>query len=264
MSTKILPFFHRIRTRKVWRGFSLIEAMVGIFIISVVIGGPMVIASRAAQDIRYSKEVFSATFLGEEAIELIRYKKDSFALECNANGSSTGCPEIANPYSNITVPNTGLPSHLNEENNEAAWRLFKNQFGYNTGTLCFSPQGCTFDILSILSSSATSAPVFYDASSTGNNACDTLYQDPSSLTNGTTSISAYDFLYLCAPHRATSSIDAQVSRIVKMTSTTTSALIGASYDHDYADTIKVDVSMHYKFKGFDKTITVTDFIRPRS
>lgn len=231
--------------KKYLRGFSLIEAMVGIFIISVVIGGPMTIAGRAAQGIRSSKEIFTSTFLGEEAIELIRFKRDTLFLECS-DVLSVNCGIIT--YAGVAEIAPGDP----------AWRIFKAQFGY-PNSLCFSANGCTFDDQSILLSPIATSTEVYDASSTS---CGTLYQDRTSQLKDIPNASSLGFMYLCGTHKVASSTDAQITRVIKMTSTSTAAC--PSFDCSYSDDIKVDVNMTYRFNGSNKTITVTDFIKPRS
>ena len=234
------------------RGFTLIEAMMGIFIISVSIGGPMVIAGRAAQEIRYSRELFAATFLGQEAIELIRYRRDSVFLECS-DPSSSMCLNASS-----TIPTNPLVQELP---NETAWKVFKNQFGGANGNFCFSAAGCVFDIYGLLKNPTVDGiPTdLYDATSVN---CNSFYQDRSTQINNSTATSSTDFMYLCNNHAASRGVDTQTRRVVKMTSMTSATC--PSYECSYNDNIKVDVTVFYNYRGTQKSLMVTDFIKPRS
>ncbi len=231
-------------------GFTLIEAMIGIFIISVSIGGPMVIAGRAAQEIRYSRELFTATFLGQEAIELVRFRRDSVFMECS-DPSSAMC---------LAASSTILSTGVQETPNETAWKVFKNQFGGTSNTYCFSVNGCVFDMYGILKNpNANAIPVdLYDASTSN---CSSLNQDRSVQINNITSTSSTDFMYLCNDHTTTKAINTQIRRVVKLTSM---GSVCPSYECSYRDDVRVDVTIFYNYRGTQKSIVVTDFIKPRS
>ncbi len=233
-------------------GFSLVEAMAGIFILSIVIGGPMVIAGRAAQDIRQSKESFTATYLAQELIELIRYKRDSIFLEC-LDATSLNCPLSTFP---------GDPSGVvTEFPQEAAWRIFKDHFGSAPPSiiLCFSAEGCTFDSRSILSSPIARPTDIYTPT---NASCSSLYQDDSNSLEYGTATSSLDYMFLCNSHKAIASVDTGMKRTVNMVSSSTFPT--GSYDALYGDEIRVDITIKYPFRGSIKTLIVTDYIRPRS
>ncbi len=226
------------------RGFTLVEALAGIFILTVVIGGPMSIAGRAAQDVRQSKQTFIATYLAQESIELLRFKRDSLFLECG---------DVATA---ICIPTTftGSSGQVAEFPNEAAWRLFKTQLA-----VCFLPNGCTFDTKSILSSPLAVPADIYDPASAS---CSSLYQDVSKLSQPYYVSSAPDFMFFCSTHKPALALDTGIMRVVKMTSTTTFS--GPSYDSYYGDEVKVDVTLYYTFKGIKKSLMVTDYIKPRA
>lgn len=246
--------FNSIRKKNFFRAFTLVEAMMGIFIISVSVGGPMVVAGRAAQEIRYSRDIFITTFLAEEAIELIRFHRDSIFLECSDQNSA-----MCLAASSTVV---GYPT-VQELPNETAWKVFKNQFGYSGGTLCFSATGCVFDGYSMLiNPTQNSIPMgIYEASS---DSCYSFFQDKRSQISGenTPSLSSLDFMYLCSEHAPNGSTDTRIRRVVKMTALSTS--LCPSYDCMYNDDIKVDVTTFYEYRGSQRSVTVTDFIKPRS
>lgn len=58
------------------RGFTLIETLVSITILTLAITGPMTIAARSIQATRYAKDSLIATFLAQDALEFMIAKKD--------------------------------------------------------------------------------------------------------------------------------------------------------------------------------------------
>ncbi len=243
-STLYLALKKKILSRFFERGFTLVEALVGIFILTIVIGGPMTIAGRAAQDVRQSKQTFIATYLAQESVELLRFKRDSLFLECGDVTTSICTP--------TTFAGSGGP--VSEFPNESAWRLFKTQLA-----ACFLPNGCTFDTKSIISSPLAVPTDIYDPADAS---CSTLYQDTSKLAQPYYLPDASDFMFFCSTHKPALAIDTGMTRVVKMTSTTTFS--GPSYDSYYGDEVKVDVTIFYTFKGMKKSLMVTDYIKPRA
>ena len=241
----------KVRKSAPIRGFSLVEAMAGIFILSIVVGGPIVIAGRAAQDIRQSKEAFTATYLAQELIELIRYKRDSIFLECS-DATSVNC---------ALSTFTGTSGPVNEFTQEAAWRIFKDHFGSTppVNTLCFSAEGCTFDARSIITSPVIRPLDIYVPTSSS---CSSLYQDDSNSLEYAAGTSSLDYIFLCNSHKALASTDTRLKRTVRMMSSST--FPDGSYDALYGDEIRVEVTVNYPFRGSTKTLIVTDYIKPRS
>lgn len=234
------------------KGFTLVEAMVGIFIISVVIGGPMVLAGRAAQDIRFSKEVFNASYLAEEGVELVRFKRETLLLECGDPSSTVCVKQSLNPvYTAI--------AGVTETNGEAGWRLFKAQFGAPNSN-CFSSSGCTFDTFSILKN-ASGTPELYDPASSF---CHTLYVDRSAQLEATTTMTSTDFMYTCFKNKTPKAVDSELRRVVYMTSTSTALVGPGTYEGDYNDDVRIDVKVFFKYKGTERSVTMTDFLKSRS
>lgn len=58
-------------------GFTLIETLVAITILLVAIGGPLTLATKSLFSAIVAKDQFIATYLVQDAIEYIRYKRDS-------------------------------------------------------------------------------------------------------------------------------------------------------------------------------------------
>ena len=61
-------------------GFTLVEAFVAITILLVTIVGPMTIAARGLQSAFFARDQLTAFYLGQEAIETVRFWRDTYAL----------------------------------------------------------------------------------------------------------------------------------------------------------------------------------------
>jgi prepilin-type N-terminal cleavage/methylation domain-containing protein len=62
------------------KGFTLLETLVAIFILTLSITGPVYIASVAFHNTLDSRDNISAQYIAEEVVEVIRNKRDKFAL----------------------------------------------------------------------------------------------------------------------------------------------------------------------------------------
>lgn len=67
------------------QGFTLIETLVAVFILVTAIAGPLTIASRGLTTALVAKDQVTAFYLAQDAVEYIRYKRDS---ACLASGVS--------------------------------------------------------------------------------------------------------------------------------------------------------------------------------
>lgn len=66
------------------RGFTLIETLMAIFILSVALTGPLTIASKGLQTVLIAKDQTTAYYLAQDAMEYVRFKRDSNTLEGKA------------------------------------------------------------------------------------------------------------------------------------------------------------------------------------
>jgi prepilin-type N-terminal cleavage/methylation domain-containing protein len=66
--------------RSIVAGFTLIETLVAILILSIAIVGPLTIASRGLGAALVSKDETTAYYLAQDAIEYVRFKRDSNRL----------------------------------------------------------------------------------------------------------------------------------------------------------------------------------------
>ncbi|MGC9602477.1 MAG: prepilin-type N-terminal cleavage/methylation domain-containing protein [Minisyncoccia bacterium] len=76
-----------MHTRK---GFTLVETLIAISVLAIAITGPLVIAQEGLQAALISKDQITAFYLAQDAIEYIRYARDTNCLV--AGSSSSGCP----------------------------------------------------------------------------------------------------------------------------------------------------------------------------
>lgn len=103
------------------RGFTLIETLVAVLLLSAAIAGPLTIASKGLRATLVAKDQFIAFYLAQDAIEYVRYVRDSNCIA--SGGGATGCP--------VNVWLNGL----------GAWGGSSWEGG------CFSASGCYFDSL---------------------------------------------------------------------------------------------------------------------
>ncbi len=93
--------FHLKKKKRGKNGFTLIEALVAITILTISIEGPMVAASTGLKNSTYARDQIVAFYIAQEGIEMIRSIRDSNALNnapwltgidasC-ANGAGSGC-----------------------------------------------------------------------------------------------------------------------------------------------------------------------------
>lgn len=73
---------------KYTRGFTLVETLVAVLLLSVAIAGPLTVASRAFSASVVAKEQVIAYYLAQDALEYVRFKRDS---NCLASGTAAPC-----------------------------------------------------------------------------------------------------------------------------------------------------------------------------
>ncbi len=212
------------------RGFTLIETLVSTFIITLVILGPLTLASRASSYARITKDTLIATYLAQESIELLRHQQDSVYVRCVQEAGSTCVP-------------TG-----SESIPDAAWRTFRNRLNSTSGTSCFSNEnasGCSYDFID-MTSNEDITPTKYVSTAAF---CSSL------------SLQATTNLYVCSGRASGSGYTTtKFGRSVSITSIPT--LTGT--EQNYNDDLRVVVTVTFRrTDGYLNQFKVTDFLHAR-
>lgn len=74
---------------KVQKGFTLVETLAAVLLLSIALAGPMVIAQKGLQTALTAKDQDTAYNLAQDAVEYIRWARDT---NCLTAAASTGCP----------------------------------------------------------------------------------------------------------------------------------------------------------------------------
>lgn len=221
-------FFTFLYTRRTEvKGFTLIETLVSTFIITMVILGPLTLASRASAYARITKDTLIATYLAQESIELIRHQQDSVYIRCVQEAGTTCLPT-----STESIP-------------DAAWRTFRNRFNSVSGVSCFAvenPNGCSYDFIDMTTNEDTT-PTKYDSTLAF---CNTL------------SLQASTNLYVCSGRASGAGYSlTKFSRSISITSIPT--LSGA--EQNYNDDLRVTVTVSFRrSNGYLNQVKVVDFL----
>jgi prepilin-type N-terminal cleavage/methylation domain-containing protein len=86
--------FKKIRKR-MGKGFTLIETLMAVLLLSVAIAGPLTIASKSLQATLIAKDQDTAFYLAQDGIEYVRWVRDTNTLKCNATNSCTASSWLA-------------------------------------------------------------------------------------------------------------------------------------------------------------------------
>ncbi len=222
-----MSFFLNLKLKRSVRAFTLIETLVSVMIITTVILGPLTIAMGASSYARQTKDTMVASYLAQEALELLHHQQDSVFLRCI--GQSDTCP----------IPIGETPS-------QTAWRIFHDRLAANAqGASCFSTDngaGCAYDFINMTSDEDFS-PTKYSFSS---NSCSRLSESP-------------QHFYVCAgAHGQEGYKDTSFSRTISITSIPT-------FDANYNNDLRVTVTVSFRRStGYTRQIKVIDFLHARA
>ncbi len=103
-----------IKNKKTNKGFTIIEAIVAIFILTVSVSSMLGVTASSIASARYARNEITANYLLQEAVDSIRNSRDTIAFE-------------------------------RRESYGDAWGVFLGRYGYPTNK-CFSENGCYLDI----------------------------------------------------------------------------------------------------------------------
>lgn len=140
------------------RGFTLLETLASIAIISLVIVGPLSVLSNSSSYARQTKDVIIATYLAEESIELLQNQYDSLYIFCKKSPGATDAGGLC------------LPTGTEATTGQTSWRLLKQRLGSpSTLPSCFGDEsashGCSFDTLDMTGDVTAVPPPRYAADS---------------------------------------------------------------------------------------------------
>lgn len=75
------------------RGFTLIETMLAVLLLTTAIAGPLTIASRGLMAAVVAKDQITAFYLAQDAMEYVRFVRDSACLTAGPQTVAGGCPQ---------------------------------------------------------------------------------------------------------------------------------------------------------------------------
>lgn len=250
---KHIFFTHKHKAQES-KAFTLIETMVAIVIIVMAVMGPLSVAVASSGYVRDTKDHTIATYLAQEGIDLLRYRKANIVINCVVNNDTPSCPGDILP-----VPLTATTTPR-----ESSWRVFKAQMGtttyngFSNNSYCFSQTGCAYDINDILYTTPgnQAKPNLHDI---GSGDCAYLYRNDTGDGTGD-----QDFLYRCFKAGETDGwTKTGFSRKITLQdiATSTGNATTDSYVRTYEDDIRVISEVTYiRHNGLTKTIKIVDYI----
>lgn len=74
------------------KGFTLIETLIAVLLLATALTGPLTIASKGLTATLVAKDQFTAFYLAQDAMEQVRFLRDSACLSAGPQIVSGGCP----------------------------------------------------------------------------------------------------------------------------------------------------------------------------
>jgi prepilin-type N-terminal cleavage/methylation domain-containing protein len=151
------------------KGFTLLETLASVAILSLVIIGPLSVTISSSSYARITKDTMVATFLAEEAVELLQNQYDSLYVYCKKNTSSTEAGGVCEATGTETTGQTSWRVFKNKlsavEPGQPTCYLPKGTYGNESypGNAAGNADGCSFDYMHMIASS-TETLVRYDSS----------------------------------------------------------------------------------------------------
>lgn len=87
-------------------GFTLIETLMAILVLTVAIAGPLTIASRGLNEALVAKDQTIAFYLAQDAVEFVRYQRDTNVLQSNAWLTGLDSCEAADGCTVLSISDT--------------------------------------------------------------------------------------------------------------------------------------------------------------
>lgn len=232
------------------KSFTLIETMVAVTIVTIAILGPLSVAFTASNYAKDTKDVFTATYLAEEAIDLLKYERDSVFLYCVNNQSDLVTCKQHNTYDGNSI--------IDEIFKETSWRVFKENI-LNNSPSCFDTN-CTFDFTDFKNNPSPNPSPKFTSYAYGDGNCDTIYRDDTSPSNAVTSS-----VYTCHDGGDPKWKATHFKRTVKLQDIKKVGDGVNGYFDNYEDDILVTVTVEYtKTNGLNRSIILADLIHSKS
>jgi type II secretory pathway pseudopilin PulG len=233
------------------KGFTLLETIVSVGILALVIVGPLAVIMNSNSYARQTKDSMIATYLAEEAVELLQNQYDTLYILCKKDPLNSLC----------------TPAIVNETAGQIAWRVFKERMGSVGGEQsCYlnlegggfdNTLGCSYDFVHF-SDDITVNPTRYIATASE---CSALVEVATSTVDG------IRHMYVCrgepAHHLNGTTTSKEFIRTITMEWMPTFETGPLRSDH-YNDDIRVVSTVKYRgFNGYITTVSVTRFMHSR-
>jgi type II secretory pathway pseudopilin PulG len=236
--------------KKQYKGFTLLETLTSIAILAFVIIGPLSVIMNSSSYARKTRDTMVATYLAEEAIELLQHRHDSIRIFCKKNSSDPLCA----PISSLETPG------------QIAWRIFKSQMQVDVVAgqpSCYVKHedgstdnaiGCAYDLVDMV------GDVTVTPSRRLSNADSCLYIVPVKTQIDSTN---YRTTYMCGgiPAHITGTIEKKYfARSVSIEWLPTFETDPSMLNH-YDDDLRIKVTVQYKgLNGYTNTASVIRFM----
>jgi len=141
-------FYKKLNNSK--SGFTLVETLVAVFILTLAVTSLLSLTSKSLFSARYARNEITADYLLQGAADYVRNERDTIAFQQDTSGGG--------------------------------WNNFFNTFGSPTSsTLCFSPNGCYFDVNN---NDNLSVKACNSIATFGTIKCPVFYYDPNAANGG--------------------------------------------------------------------------------
>jgi prepilin-type N-terminal cleavage/methylation domain-containing protein len=218
------------------KGFTLLETLVSIGILALVIAGPLAAIINSSSYARQTKDTMIATYLAEEAVELLQNQYDSLSVFCKNQPADALC----------TPSGTETPGQI-------AWRVFKARIGpIAAAQSCYSPSSCSYDYIDMLGDVAASPFVRYSSSGSSCPA----------LVNASTTDSLHNYVCQGVPSHIMGPVEAKAfTRSISIED------VLAPFDPvggEYNDDLRVTVDVQFKgVNQFMHSVKIISFMHAR-
>lgn len=242
------------------QGFTLLETLVSVGILALVIVGPLAVIMNSSSYARQTKDTVVATYLAEEAIELLQNQYDSLYVYCKKNQGVSPC--------------TGTETTAGQ----LAWRVFKERLNAGGGQpSCFltsdggvtaNSDGCSYDFEHMIGD-ITENPTRYSSSDDECpylvGATTTIIKPVSEEEGRYQQITRYT--YVCKgdiPPGATIVDKKPFTRSVSVEWLPTFDEGSTDFEDHYNDDLRIISSVTYRgINGYPYTVKVTRFMHSR-